>query len=632
MRETEYTARRRGSGYRIRRRTVWIPAHERNFWKLRDLLWRTSQTRDYQRLFSGLDEYVARDAMHLQDLEQQVLDFAAGLEDGDMLRAWVADKQLIRKRVALTELRDRLSWELRRAVQQPSLRLKEIDQRVKHEGSRIVERHQMRINESQHRIKRTVVSQRSKRLKGIERRLKRTAHRIVQERQRQVAESQDRMRRTWANTIPSKIVSRLRKSNPGVWYECELDPLDLKLLAKWDRGRTTVEDRERLEWARRGEKAALLYYRRGLGRQATDVSIQQLDRSTTDWRSHDLRVDGCFLDVKNVRCTDPHRFQEHFWRDHKRSREGDHVGIVGSVSMLGTDGGPAGSLVIGEVTDSQLRQLGAEVNRTAEAGGLSIEIDLGRDWRSRVPGWLFEYPDTHYTGGPEWEDVLPRCRSISEHLGIPVAPWLVGLEAARCGLESESRRLRPTEETIFGFLKRIGLSRRSLFCFVLLYMLAHRHDSEAREALIGHIFFGEERSFPLGLYDPRQYVRHLIQALEQVIRSKVDLVGRATNFRLHGVNILQARLEQEWHTILAYCGNCGRWPIYLGASEPCPCGKRRLLCDDPECLSCGWMDCGGREYDSFEEAREAAKRLPNWRLVGRTLLPPRPFTADRSLL
>ena len=565
MRERQFTARRR-SGYRVHGSTVFLSAEEDHiFWKLRNLLWRTSQKRDYRHLFSKLDELMASPAIRPSDLEQQVLDFAADLEDGEMLRALVEDKQIIRKGTALSELRDRLS----------------------REGTRIVERQQMRITESQNRIKRAVALQRLQRLKELEYRVTCAVKCALHERRRRISEFQDRTRRAWSKAIPSKIISRIKESSPGVWYECELDQLDHELIACW---RTTLKDGKRLEWARRGEKAALLYYRTGLRRVAEDISIQQLDSLATEWKTHDLRVDGRPLDVKNVRCPRLDRFQEHWWPDHKRDRERAQVAVVGSVSVPKADQSPEGSLVllIGEVTDSDVRRLREDVNTAAKVAGLSLEIHPDRDWRYRLPGWLFEYPDDHYTSGPNWDDVLPRCRAISRDLGLPIAPWLVGLEAARCGPCSGIHGLKRIEETMFGFLRHVGLSRRTLFCFVLIYMLSHSDDSKAREALVDRIFHGDERSLPLGLHDPRNYVWHLLQALEQMIASNVDILHQATNFRLVGVNILQARIGSgRWHTILAYCGNCGRWPLFLGRSELCPCGRRRLVCDDPTCHSCG---------------------------------------------
>ena len=503
-----------------------------------------------------------------------------------MLEAWVEEKQLIRKRFALTELRDRLSQNLL-LVPQRCARLGEIEERIKRAGNRVVEMRQVGIAEFQGRIRRAVLSHSSKRLKVLDQRTKRAGRWIVEKRQKRLAEIQERTRRAWGSTIPSKIVSRVKDSFPGVWYQCELDPLDCEWVARW---KPSADDRKRLEWARRGEKAALLYYRTGLRRHAVDISIQQLDGLTTEWKSHDLQVDGRPLDVKNVRCPNLDRFQEHWWRHHKRNRDGDQVGIVGSVSAPRSDGGPEGSLVlvIGEVTDSDVLRLSEEVNATARSASLSVEIRLNLDWRERVPGWLFEYPEIHYASGPNWENVLPRCRIISRDLGLPVAPWLVGLEAARRGPRLESRRLKRTEEAMFGFLRRVGLSRRTLFLFVLMYMLSHSHNSKAREELVDRIFHGDERSLPLGLHDPRNYVWHLLQALEQMIKSNVELLRQATNFQLVGVNILKARIEPGgWHTILAYCGSCGRWPIFLGKSKPCACGRRRLICDDPSCCSCG---------------------------------------------
>ena len=552
------------------------------FWKLRDLEWRATRSRgDYRGLYRKLDELIDERGVPLRELEERLLGAPVRAAHPEALRRYFDNKRLGQARARLAELGERL----------------------KHAGARTSTAH-------------------LERLADLGDRMVRAARRIVDARRERLSELQKCMRSFWHRAMPHALVLRLQKSTPDVRYECELDTRDRELVTSWRRG-TSEKERERLEWARRGEKAAFRYYETGLGQPVADISLRQLDGSTRDWATHDLEVDSRRLDVKNIRTERTDRFGEHLWPDHKRRRGGDEIGIVGVVSELASDGCTGTSLVLGEVGDVEVRRLHEEVNTAAAKMDLVVEINRDNGWRNRVPGWLFEYSDCHYAGAPGWVEVVSRCRAIFEGLQVPLAPWLAGLAAARGGTATETLGLPAAERVMFEFAMRVGVSRRTLFWLVLLCNLAYRHDAKARKELRSRVFFDDDVSRPLGVHDPQKYVWNVAQTLEEMITSNNEVVGRATNFRLRGVNILQACIEGgPWHTILAYCGNCGRQPIFLGASEACPCGRRRLLCDDPACLSCGLRNCNGHEYDTVDEARNAARRLPGWRQTGRWLKPP----------
>ena len=481
------------------------------------------------------------------------------------------------------------------------------------------------------------------RLTGLAHRNHSTALASIQRRRSNLKKLERRMAIAW-RSMPDKVVARLREATPRVRFRCELDAADQRLVSGWRRDpkRKLDEETNRLESARRAEKTSLAYYR-SLGYETEDVSIQQLQEGAPkDWKTHDIRADGRSLDVKNVRCSRPDRFGEHHWKEHKlhRTRE---VPIVGVVSM--EDGDPGVSMITGELQHSDLACLRDQVSSYPRDQKISAEFG---DASTFVPGWLFEYPKRHYASMPDWDDVLRRWLKICDGLNVDVAPWILALAASR--IRSLPNRPLDTRipESVHRFFQHFGVSRRTLFWFALIYSLSHMEEPRARDNLIEQIFpdrvtavrsahrLSKEEEYPLALFDPRMYIWHLIHTLSQMIQSNRRLLAAVSEYRLRGAGVLQALVEGRWRTVLAYCGNCGKWPIFLGevsdgdceqpvedgACRSCPCERARLVCDD--CHACAGFDCTGKEYATAAEALRAAREFPGWRKIGNRLLPPAP--------
>ena len=372
-------------------------------------------------------------------------------------------------------------------------------------------------------------------------------------------------------------------------FACELRSRDYELIQEWNNGEPLRDKRDTLEWARRGEKSAVRYYK-NLRRSVRDVSVQQLLEGTDNqWRSHDLNVDDRHLDVKNIRCGREDRFGEHFVPRRKRTTSGEDVGIVGVVSMLSEND----SMVVGEVTWSDVSRLYDAIREASQEFNLGISVDRKRDWRERVPGWMFEYPDYHYSNMPDWTLIVEIYRMVTAAFGLPMPRWVTGIAAAHGSVAADERGSEEMTCRLHRFFGQHGLSRRTLFWFVLIRMLSS-DALDPRKEIEEHLFLdgNAARPYPLGRFDPREYTWNLLEALDNLFASNSDLRQRASNFQLVGLNILKAKLGEQWQTVLAYCGKCGRWPLYLGRSEACQCGRGRLLCD--ECGDCGVDSCPGK--------------------------------------
>lgn len=453
-----------------------------------------------------------------------------------------------------------------------------------------------------------------------------------------------RMKAVWRAHVPRALVDHVAASMPDVAYRCKPKASDFKLIREWGfNEQSSKAEKSRLLCARLGEQAAALYYGR-MGHDVADVSIRQLSHPGGDWTTHDLVVDGLRLDVKNIRCTRVDQLGEHYWPDHKKDRSGTDVSIVGVVTMLDDDGSePATSqVVLGKVSDGEIHDLRGMVNRMSRRMDIPVHIDEMNDWQTRIPGWLFEYSDHHYQ--MRWEVIIRRVRDSLDSLALATPPWLCGFSASRLGVPTGSAGQSGVAHSLARFFRVAGLSKRTLFWFVLLFMLRTRGNPARAAELSDHVFIDQDtgRYYPLGLHDPRCYIWHLIRVMRQIIASNERLLDTVSNYRVRAVNTLQAQMgDGVWRTILARCSNCGRWPIYLadakqnddtvskgvtegrfqhsGASLPCPCERKRLVCCG--CYSCGIRDCDGHVFNSQEDADAAARRLC-WVRTGRSVKQP----------
>ena len=505
------------------------------------------------------------------------------------------------------------------------------------------------------------VTERRKALERLTERNRASVRASIKHRRSQLDTMKLRILKAW-RAMPGRFVDRLHDATPNVGFRCELDAEDLRLVSRWRRSPSTVRDEERdeetnrLESARLGEKSAISYYK-GLSQRVEDVSIQDLHaEGGRDWITHDLRADGRPLDVKTSRCKRADRFTEHYWKNAKDWRnptraQTEEVPIVGVVSVENAE-----AIVLGELQYSELRHFASRVDSYAEGPRIGMDVSRGGDWF--VPGWLFEYSGRHYSSMPDWDDVLRRWLAISEALSVEEPEWILALALSRTKLLPKRLESAGITGAMLAFFMHVEVSRRTVFWFILHYLLSHTQDPRAKDDLVAHLFperadgeVGEcgikEGKFPLGLFDPRRYVWNMIHTLSQMIESNEQLLRAVSEYRLRGFGILQARVEgaegktgpgaKRWVTILAYCGNCGKWPIYLaantgqdvgqhpagdGACSHCPCGKGRLVCDKYECGACSGWECPGVTFPTVAEAQRAARDYPGWVQTGRKLRPP----------
>ena len=419
---------------------------------------------------------------------------------------------------------------------------------------------------------------------------------------------------------------------PAFRYSGMLGERDRHLVDKWSEdGKIT---RGRLEAARFAELTALAYYRR-LEDEVEDVSILQLEEPSGRWQTHDLEVAGCYLDVKSTRTRGDRHFRDLFT---KRDKESQGVPVdITAVAVKCESPGFSGT-VLGESNHAALKGLLSCVRDEAERLGVVLEADLsprGARWR---PPWVFEYPGGQYLAREILDDIC-RWRRVARVFDSTVPHWLAAIVVATGGSFSIGAESSLHEE----FVQNLGrfaasvrqrnrvadrFGRPHVFLFSLLQVLA-RPKSETVEALRDCLFVDRAcraQVHPLGLDDPLRQGWHLLRNLESILQHNSSVFANARSFQLAGAEILRAKLDDgTWRTLLAYCGSCGRTPLWLGRPDDggcrgCPCGAHRLLCD--ECHSCGRHDCRGHHFESRQKAHDWAKEHSGWVVDGCRVSPP----------
>ncbi len=394
--------------------------------------------------------------------------------------------------------------------------------------------------------------------------------------------------------------------------------IQLKELERYRRGQ--------LLSARVAELVACAYYRR-LGFEVEDVSVQQLDGASEEWKLFDLRVGAHCIDVKNAResLNGLGHFVEHCVPRFKKDRaSGADVVITGVLSKYLSDPGKyieqeQAAIVLGEVCVEDVRRL-YRWSRTR----FGEMLDLKGVWNPGfLPGWIFEYPVEHYPRRLEAIRSIATLARNLVHAGAwadNLPGWLLVLCEEDCVIGSMQIAVdkRKLVEDLRSIQLHVGLSRRSLFVYAMaltLESLAAGEQPEDRLAtlveLISFPTLGRDRHSILGLRDPLDFVSQIAQTLGSIGRAVLERSIVLTGFRLTHPAILKGvRADGSVLTLLAYCGGwqehpfkarCGTVPLTIAKNEHCgSCGY--LICHNCAHCSNTCPECAPRQVGKSADA------------------------------
>lgn len=402
---------------------------------------------------------------------------------------------------------------------------------------------------------------------------------------------------------------------------------DFQLLAKWSQltpfrkfpnlasitAFIGVNEASRLVSAREAELAVKTYFET-LGFSVSDESVKQLEAGTDAWKSYDLKVDGIPVDIKNARqsYSNPFSYTEQFTKSFKfDTSTGRPVVLCATLSPYRLESEDycledQGPLLLGWTLDTNLLAISRWLNHHATL----ISVDGFSERQGFLPGWIFDYGKSFYREYLNARTVTSR--RIPESLSRSDWDYLLtrtSLAPLIFSLAADSRLYTGlVDDPSGGFLEIlreglscVGLSRACVFVSILIhFMTSIRRNEVPNFSRLRRLIFAPKKSSspsdfserrylktrPLGLYDPGQYVWHLLHALELMIRNSQHLLSSTRFFRLSGPNLLRGKLSSgEWITLMAYCGGrlenerkCGNSPLFLNGQNLCErCGF--IICD-----------------------------------------------------
>ena len=365
----------------------------------------------------------------------------------------------------------------------------------------------------------------------------------------------------------------------------------------------------RLLSARFAEKIAMYFYHNH-DKTVEDISITQINKNNnSDWCKYDLKVDGYPVDVKNSRQSQKSkdRYTEYCIPRFKSSREGQNVIISGVFSPyirasklselleFTEHHKDAEILFLGETTLEKQERLKEEFGSLVHFKNPNPTIDY------LLPPWMFDYPKYVYT---KRGNALNKIKDFSDLTLLKDDPNLIPVAIA-AGIDLKKILDKKADYWKWRFLnqlcnriKKYGLSLPFLFLTILDHFLDMATGSKTvsdfePENYREFLFYKRKNNLPLGIYDPLRTIDSLIKALRILWTAESESIRKFCEFRLVSFNILQGKSnpnDRLWTTLIAYCGGkikkapCGMNPLVLGESELC--GRRKLICPDPDCGYC----------------------------------------------
>lgn len=366
--------------------------------------------------------------------------------------------------------------------------------------------------------------------------------------------------------------------------------------------------------ARSAELVMQTYYS-SLGLPVEDISLKQLDGTSEDWKTFDLRVRNRLIDVKNARHSlhGNGGYIEHCipkFKEHRATFE--QVVIAGVLSTYQKEKkfyrhNPPTATILGEVNVVDVRNL----YRWAKMR-FGTRLDIKGIWNPGfLPGWIFEYPNEHY---PKRKSAIasidPLLRRISTSAFNPahLPGWMLLLcsDASLISSLALGEQKARLVSDLRAMSNAIGFSRRSLYVYAMglaldalaigkspeedineflnLIRIPLQNDNDVN-GLLNKISHARESL--LGFLDPQGYVSSLAQNLVFIGKRILELDIHLTGFRLTHPAILKGiTSDSKTLTLMAFCGGwqsvpirakCGTTPLKLGTND--------------NCLSCGYLIC-----------------------------------------
>jgi len=407
--------------------------------------------------------------------------------------------------------------------------------------------------------------------------------------------------------ISNKIHRNLRFGEIIFVHSDELGPTDLSLINSWNGGLNSggvlkslseIEikkwDLGRLVSARKAEIATLKYLR-NFGEDIEDISITQINGNKADWKLYDIRKDEEFYDVKNSRhsARNVDTYTDHTIPRFKKDRMGNEIIIISVLSEYVPQGMEKDfritkHVILGVITKGTIEKLIYYINKKFENF-----LDISTlSTATFFPGWIFDYPEDYY-------EINESSLEFPKGFDKSVLPPWCALYQYDTGLPVESNFNIQDNQIIQDLVElknNNNFSRPFIFYYVLGQLLKNISNKDIyyeQSKFIKDLLFRDFKTEkflkrPLGIYDPLQYIKNIIQLFD--LYRNFIAEEKYESYKLTHPQILCGIKGDKELTIIAYCGGftelrgrCGSYPLIIGKNERCKeCGK--LICN--QCDHC----------------------------------------------
>ena len=385
--------------------------------------------------------------------------------------------------------------------------------------------------------------------------------------------------------------------------------------------------------ARAAEKAAINYYC-GIGYEVEDISILpvklQSEAATVEgtqsddrWRYADIVLrkphETIYVDVKSSTIEDRMYYRSTFVKSFKivGDREVIYTGVIYNFDVfrrVHSDINKHTIVTIGEAQTSIISSL----KEFCEHNGVTFALPKGREEGNQLPIYLFDYGQDFYRDKvsliseiatlqdseiPDWEDAKLISKYYKTNL---IAVFLMGKRRPPDDwIMNMSEWQKRFVEIINSIPENIRLvSLPFLFFAILIHFIECINNEDIAKDYhpkrLSHSFLRVGK-YTIGILDPFSVIESFINMILVPLWEKRSQIQRFKQFRLIGPQLLQAahsssRETSQWITLVAWCENCGYFPLVFGVNPTCTaCGRlicaNRLRQREETCYTCS-KNCG----------------------------------------
>jgi parallel beta-helix repeat protein len=305
------------------------------------------------------------------------------------------------------------------------------------------------------------------------------------------------------------------------------------------------------------------------------------------------------VDVKSARRNDRGVYSRFFVKRYKGTLSENVKYFAVLMPNLREANSSTPAVIMGMTSLDTIQSLREYANQLT--GFLTVDFKApGREYGDFIPPYIFDF-DAPLDFYREQLLVCEQVRSltdaqVSELLSLHGDAALPILLASRRSLPGElMARLEDWEREFVQGIVDLPVSERIslpyLFVYLLLFFVrtVNRQIPPNLPSQWVRWIYGSDNPkepHPLGVFDPLDIIRKFVNALNILYMNLQKGTLRYRSFDFRGPGLLRGTTENgSTHTLLAYCGQCGQWPLIWGREETCHrCGY--LVCSGSECHFC----------------------------------------------